>query len=313
MLFDKLKREDNMKKLVLGGVSAALLASSSGAAYATTTINVAVAANFYGVSFPTTSALGEIISAFVTANPSYSVAVVDHGSTGTLVNHITTGNSLGVDLLLAADESHVVDLYNNYPTLVAGIPFAYAVGTLAFWSNTSSVNVSCSGTGATCGYNTTSFGNSGDVVIADPANAPYGLAAKQLLTGRYGVSASSIPSASIATSATIDTTYNAIKNLTYKAGFIALSSVCSNGSYPNQGTVYVYPATEYKPSDATSTSPVASTYDYATIIQDGIKIAHTRTADQDTELTAFIAFLRDYSSSTTAAVATLKKYCYQVP
>jgi Bacterial extracellular solute-binding protein len=118
------------------------------------------------------SPIADLIAAFQTANPGGTATVVQNGSTGTLESQITGGNSLGVDLFLAADNAHPQDLATNHSSLVAGSSFNYAIGTLVFWSNTSGVNVTCSG-GGSCGYNSSTYLN---VAIADPSTAPYGVA-----------------------------------------------------------------------------------------------------------------------------------------
>ena len=97
----------NAKQLMLGAASAAILMSSVSAAHADTAhqktnITLAVASNFYGVP-PSNSAITYLINAFMIANPKYTVTVVDNGATATLESHIINGNSLKVDLFLAAD------------------------------------------------------------------------------------------------------------------------------------------------------------------------------------------------------------------
>ena len=81
------------KQLILGAAAAGLLMASSFAVHVgssnylprpkTTNINLAVASNFYGVP-PSNSAITDIINAFMMANPSYTVTVVDNGATATL-------------------------------------------------------------------------------------------------------------------------------------------------------------------------------------------------------------------------------------
>src|SRR5215470_1589959 len=100
----------NTKQWMLGVTSAAVLVSSSFAAYAgsphaKTNINLAVASNFYGVP-PSNSAITDLINAFEAENPGYIVTVVDNGATDTLEQRIIDGNALGVDLFLAADTDH---------------------------------------------------------------------------------------------------------------------------------------------------------------------------------------------------------------
>jgi ABC-type molybdate transport system substrate-binding protein len=189
----------NTKQWMLGAASAAILMLSSFATLAddihrprNININLAVASNFYGVP-PSNSAITDIINAFMADNPNYTVTVVDNGATATLESHIINGNSLKVDLFLAADTATPLDLLTNHFDLVAPYnssfrpplyTFDYAGGILALLSNTPGVDVSCA-TG-TCGYVPDSNVYK-TVAIADPSLAPFGVAAQTVLTGRYGL------------------------------------------------------------------------------------------------------------------------------
>ena len=104
------------KQLMLGAASTAILMASSFAALAddkhhprATNINLAVVSNFYGIP-PSNSAITDIINEFEAENPNYTVTVVDNGATATLESHIVNGNSLKVDLFLAADTATPLDL-----------------------------------------------------------------------------------------------------------------------------------------------------------------------------------------------------------
>lgn len=284
-----------------GGLAAALLATSSFGAQAAN-INIAVASNFYNSGQAGSSAIADLIAAFQTANAGSTVTIVQNGATGTLESQITGGNGLGVDLFLAADTAHPQDLATNYSSLVVGNPFNYAVGTLVFWSNTPNVNVTCSN-GGSCGYDSNTYLN---VAIANPSTAPYGLAANTLLTGRYGLNPPLSTNPLVSEFSNIDTTLAAVKNQTVTVGFVALSQICQNGSYPTSGSALVYPPTD------TSVSPVI--FNYNPIVQAGIRIAHTRTTDQNTELDAFVAYLTDHTTSPQSQmIKTLNNYCYSVP
>ena len=116
-----------VKPLTLAAASAAILLASTFVARADdqkfpprgkTNINLAVASNFYGAP-PSNSAITDLISAFVAANPRYTVTVVDNGATATLAGRIINGNSLKVDLFLAADTETPQDLLINHFSLVA--------------------------------------------------------------------------------------------------------------------------------------------------------------------------------------------------
>ena len=137
------------RPLTLVTASAAILLASLFTAHADdkkfpphgkTNINLAVASNFYGVP-PSNSAITDLINAFEAGSPKYTVTVVDNGAT----SHIINGNSLKVDLFLAADTETPQDLLVNHFSLVAPYnasftpplyTFNYATGILAFLSNT---------------------------------------------------------------------------------------------------------------------------------------------------------------------------------
>ena len=307
------------KQLMLGAASVAILMSSLSAAHADTAhkktnINLAVASNFYGVP-PLNSAITDLINAFMIANPKYTVTVVDNGATATLESHIINGNSLKVDLFLAADTATPLDLLTNHFRLVTPYnssftpplyTFDYAGGILALLSNTPDVDLSC--TTGTCGYDPHVYKT---VAIADPSLAPFGVAAQTVLTGRYDLMPPLSSNPLVHEYANITATYNAVIAQTDPVGFVALSAICSSGNYPTSGTS----ALAYLPIENGSTPGVVIN-NYNPITQAGIAIRNRRTADQDTELEAFVAFLTDFTTSPSPdspMITTLKKYCYSAP
>jgi ABC-type glycerol-3-phosphate transport system substrate-binding protein len=121
----------NARRLLLGATPAVFLMFAVSVGHAdgnykpgTTNINLAVASNFYGVP-PSNSAITDIINAFETENPRYTVTVVDNGATATLESHIINGNALKVDLFLAADTATPQDLLSNHFNLVAPYNSSY--------------------------------------------------------------------------------------------------------------------------------------------------------------------------------------------
>jgi molybdenum ABC transporter molybdate-binding protein len=237
-------------------VTIASLASHAAPPVRTTNINLAVASNFYGVP-PSNSAITDIINAFEAANPSYTVTVVDNGATGTLASHIINGNTLGVDLFLAADTETPLALLTNNPNLVAPYNsfrgrdlfiFNYAQGILALLSNTPGIDLSCL-TG-TCGYNPAVYKT---VAIADPNLAPYGVAAQTVLTGRYGLTPPLSSNSLVHEYPNITATFNAVIARIDPVGFVAMSAICSNGRYPTPGngtSALAYFTTEGSPQVA---------------------------------------------------------------
>jgi molybdate transport system substrate-binding protein len=315
------------KQLMVGAAAAAILLASSFAAHADdqrfpnhgkTNINLAVASNFYGVP-PSNSAITDIINAFESANPRYTVTVVDNGATATLASHIISGNELKVDLFLAADTETPQDLLVNHFSLVAPYnasftpplyTFNYATGILAFLSNTPGVDVSCE-TG-TCGY-VADPNVYKTVAIADPSLAPYGVAAQTVLTGRYGLTAPLSSNPLVNEYPNITAAFNAVIAKTDPVGFVAMSAICSDGSYPtaNNGTS----ALAYFSIEGGST-PGTIVNNYNPLTQAGIAIRNHRRPAQNVELEDFVAFLTDFTTSPSPdspMITTLKKFCYNAP
>lgn len=306
-----------MKEIMACGAALSFFLVAPAAADATT-IRLAVASNFYGTPFASgTSAIYDIIQDFQSTYPAYTVVVADNGATETLKAHITTGNTRAVDLFLAADYSTPQDLAANYSTMVTGQVFPYAEGILAFLSNTSAYNVSCGGAGS-CGF-TTSAGY-GSVAIADPSLAPYGEAARELLWQQFGIDYTAVTT--VQTYTNITATYNAVVNRTNPVGFVALSALCTNGSYPKAITTplpaNVQTAYAYSPFETTTTSVARF---YKPLLQGGISvtIGTSRGTGEEAALTAFKTHLQNFttkvssSTSDSAMVTRLKQYCYSAP
>ena len=313
------------KQLTLAGASAAILLASTFVARADdqkfpprgkTNINLAVASNFYGAP-PSNSAITDLISAFVAANPRYTVTVVDNGATATLAGRIINGNSLKVDLFLAADTETPQDLLINHFSLVAPYnasftpplyTFNYATGILAFLSNTPGVDVSCES--GTCGYDPNVYKT---VAIADPSLAPYGVAAQTVLTGRYGLMAPLSSNPLVHEYPNITATFDAVIAETDPVGFVAMSAICSMGSYPTAGNGSS--ALAYF-SIGSGTQPGTIVNNYNPLTQAGIPIRNHRTPAQNVELEDFVAFLTDFTTSPmpdSPMITTLKKFCYNAP
>jgi molybdenum ABC transporter molybdate-binding protein len=315
------------KRWMLGAASAAIVTSFSFAAYTDdkspphgakkANINLAVASNFYGV-LPSNSPITDLINAFEMDNPGYTVTVVDNGATATLESNIINGNSRRVDLFLAADTATPLDLLTNHFLLVtpynntffpALYTFNYATGVLAFLSNTPSVDVSCD-TGGTCGYDPKVYST---VAIADPSLAPYGVAAQTVLTGRYGLEAPLSNNPLVHEYSNITATFNAVIAGTDPVGFVAMSAICSQGSYPTAGngtSALAYFSIDSGPTPGTLVN------NYNPLTQAGIAIRNRRTPAQNAELEAFVAFLTDFTTSPSPdspMITTLKKFCYSAP
>lgn len=313
------------KRLIVVAAAAAVSVVTSLVAHADgnyplrkTNINLAVAANFYGIP-PSNSAITDIINAFESENPTYTVTVVDNGATATLESHIINGNASKVDLFLAADTATPQDLLINHFNLVAPYnssyspplyTFNYAQGVLALLSNTPGVNVTCDA-GGTCGYDPKVYST---VAIADPNLAPYGVAAQSVLIGRYGLEAPLSSNPLVHEYPNITAAFDAVIAGTDPVGFVAMSAICANGSYPTAGNGTS--ALAYFPLESTTATPPVLVNNYNPLTQAGIAIRNLRSFAQNTELEAFVEFLTDFTSPPTPdspMMATLKKYCYSAP
>jgi molybdate transport system substrate-binding protein len=292
----------------------------------TTNINLAVASNFYGIP-PNNSAITDIISAFQTENTNYTVTVTDNGATATLEDNIINHNINKVDLFLAADTETPQDLLVNHFSLVTTYnnsttpplyTFNYAQGVLALLTNSPWINLSC-GPGGTCGYNPNIFSKVG---IADPSLAPYGVASQSVLIGRYDLmpplcmsaTTNGNPKVQQPCYANITAVLTAVINRQVPVGFVAMSAICSNGTYPTAGNGTS--ALAYFTIESTNTTPPMLVNNYNPLTQAGIAVANGRTSAQNAELEAFVAFLTDFTSPPTPPspmIQTLQKYCYSAP
>lgn len=265
--------------------AAVVAALASAATQATTTINIAVAANFTGT-------ITQLISTFKLLYPGTDVKFTSDSSTN--LQTAIINKSATYDLFLSADLAKPQALATSYPTLIVGAPFLYAVGELELWSPT--VNVSAG------------LANPIPVpiVLADPNKAPYGTAAAQVLSSSpwsiKWTSGQAYPptgTANVFTKPNISLTYSAVKAGSYAYGFVAQSAICKL-----VGGVKTFSAGYHH------TYPYAdATHPHAEIAQYGIKVANAaRTAAQEAELTNFISFL----TSNPTGATIVKSYCYSL-
>lgn len=220
---------------------------------------------------------------------------------------------------MAADTATPQDLLINDFNLVAPynssynpplFTFNYAQGVLALLSNTPGVDVSCDA-GGTCGYDPKVYST---VAIADPSLAPYGVAAQSVLIGRYGLEPPLSHNSLVQEYANITLTFDAVIAGTNPVGFVAMSAICSSGSFPTPGNGTS--ALAYFPIEASSATPPVLINNYNPLTQAGIAIKNRRTPPQNIELEAFVTFLTDFTSPPmpdSPMITTLKKYCYSAP
>jgi molybdate transport system substrate-binding protein len=270
-----------LKTLVLCTLSFAALASSP--AQATTTINVAVAANF-------TDTINKLIIAFKSIYPGTDIIPTSESSSvlqGQIINH-----TFAYDLFLSADQTRPQQLATSYPALVSGSPFKYAVGELELWSKTVNISAGLPATLTT------------DIVLADPNKAPYGTTAAQVLSSTpwfvtwpanpYPVSGTP----HVVTRSNIALTYSAINTGSYSYGFIAQSSICKL-----VGGVKTFTGGYHH------TYPYNALPTHNRIEQYAIQVVNaSRTSAQDTVLANFINFL----TVNTTGTGIVQNYCYSL-
>jgi molybdate transport system substrate-binding protein len=271
-----------LSKLALSVFAASAFAYAP--ARATTTINVAVAPNF-------AYAMSAIVAAFEAKYPGTNITYT-LDSTGNLTTDIEN-KSPQFDLFLSADLAHVTTLVTSYPSLVvASTKKLYAVGSLELWSPT--VNIS-----AGLPYPLTT-----DIVIANPAKAPYGAAAAAVLASSpWSIPTSSLPSTYVSESPNIGTTYAAIAAGSYEYGFIAQSYICKYNATTKAET--------FSPGYHYSYLYNNTKHPYSELTQYLIEVVNpSRTAAQNTVLTEFVDYLTGVG--TTAGTAIIQSYCYKL-
>src|ERR1700731_3792503 len=114
----------------------------------------------------------------------------------------------------------------------------------------------------------------------------------------------------------ITATFNAVIARMDPVGFVAISAICSNGSFPTLGNGTS--ALAYFTIESSPTTPSVLINNYNPLTQAGIAVRTqpSRTAAQNTELEAFVAFLTDFTTSPSPdspMITTLKKFCYSAP
>lgn len=277
-----------MKQLTLG-LSASVALMCSDARATTINIKVAVASSFGNAASDLASAFQAYYGAYgLTYTISLSIA-----SAQTLEADIIGGGAF--DLFLSSSKKEPKDLADNYPSLVVGTPFKYAKDFLALYSK--SVDI-----GAGLPYPLTT-----DFVIPDPTKDVYGEAAAEVLSSYpWYIDPATFPSGHAFTKRNVGASFAAVDIGLYSYGFLAKSQICFNGAsgqtFPAGSYHHIYkPNNEDHPSEK--------------LVLKGIKIAHTRTTDQETELSNFVAFLTggvDSNSNTTLiGKNVIEGYCFK--
>jgi molybdate transport system substrate-binding protein len=208
------------------------------------TVNVAVAANF-------TEPAKEIAAAFKAATG--HEAVLSFGNSAQLLVQIS--QSAPFQVFLSADEERPRKAVEE-GLAVADSRFTYAIGKLVLWSRDP---------GLVQGEQTLKAGTFARLSIANPAAAPYGAAAMEVL-GSLGLAEMLKPKIVMGT--TIAQAFQFVDTGNAELGFVALSQVVSNAS----GSRWMVPQPLYRP-----------------IRQDAVLL---RQGKDDEAAKAFLAFLK---------------------
>jgi molybdate transport system substrate-binding protein len=283
-----------MKKLAASVAAAILITCSQ--VHAASKISVAVAPSF-------ANAANDIVGAFqayyfTTHGLTYNVSLIIKSAPQLEADIIAGGSSTGpYDLFLSSGLKEVLDLKLNHSALLAGNPFAYATDLLDLYSTTIDV------TGGLPFPLTTDF------VIADPAQDVYGRAAAEvLLSPPWSISPSSIPGGHVFTKPDTGTALATINLGLFAYGFVGKSQICQLSS-----GVETYPDGSYHHEY----QPLSSSHPYIPIVMAGVEIALTRTADQQTELGDFIAFLTgtadSFGNTNASGTTIIQNDCFALP
>jgi molybdate transport system substrate-binding protein len=208
-----------LKSCLIGLLSALLLGAAPALADDT---QVAVAANF-------TEPAKEIAAAFAARTGHH--AILSFGSSGQFYTQISQGAPFEVFLSADPDRPKRMEAEGLG---VPGTRFNYAIGQLVLWSATPGL---VDGQGQVL-----SRGSFNKIAIADPAAAPYGVAAIQTMT-RLGVYARLQPK--IVKGTSITQAYQFVQSGAAELGFVALSQVIASPG----GSRWQVPAADHAPID----------------------------------------------------------------
>ncbi len=246
-----------MKALIgLCTLAAALLAVSARAA----DIPVAVAANF-------TEPAKDIAAAFEKSTGNH--VVLSFGASGTFASQIEQGAPF--EVFLSADEERPIKLETD-GFGIKGTRFVYAYGQLVLWSATPGL---VDGQGAVL-----AAGHFDHLAIADPAAAPYGVAAVETLK-KLNLYDTLQPK--IVKGTSIAQAFTFVQSKAADLGFVALSQVIKQTG----GSEWIVPHDDYTPID-----------------QQAILL---RPGANDPAAKAFLDFLKSPQ-----ALAIIKSYGYEV-
>jgi molybdate transport system substrate-binding protein len=289
-----------MKKLALGLSGA--LAMMCSPADAQTKIVIATDNAF----FNQTNDIVATIQAyyFTIHNLSYDAPIVATDSPQLAANIIA--GTFHPDLFISAGPKQVEDLKRHHPELVVGEPFAVAVDSLELYSVTTDISAGLP------------FPLTTQIVIPYPPDDTYGVAAAEILEQRpWRIPTSSLPLPRAPTGGLVATepdaliTWAAINLGRFPYGFVAKSRVCTQ---PTLGADTFEDGSfhhEYKPFSR------HHPYDPELVTVMAIRLAKTRTADQEAELKNFIAFLTGtkdtFGNVNISGTVIIQHSCFKLP
>jgi molybdate transport system substrate-binding protein len=248
-----------LRRSILGALAALAFAGLAAAPALAAETQVAVAANF-------TEPAKEIAAAFTAATG--HKATLSFGSSGQFYAQITHGAPY--EVFLSADAERPKKAEQDG----VGVPntrFTYAIGRLVLYSKTP---------GLADGGDALKSGKFAKLAIADPAAAPYGVAAVQTLQ-KLGIYEAVRPK--LVTGSSITQTYQFVATGAADLGFVALSQVINETG----GSRWLVPTTDHAPID-----------------QQAILLF---TGQKNPAAMAFLAFLKSPQ-----AIAIIKRYGYEV-
>jgi molybdate transport system substrate-binding protein len=262
------------KYLALATSTVVLLSPSAQAASSITVSVSPISAN----------AVNDLIADFLNAYPtqgySVSLRIV---SDAAAKDAIIAGAAPVPDLFLSQSFLAPKQLQLNYPTLIVGTPFPYAQDTLVLYSS--------AGKNVDISAGIPNLGSLQQFSLPDPATLdPYGIAATLELKASYLYA---LKNGLVLKTPDAGSAYAAVEYLAPAYGFTGKSQICS--------AVAGYE--EYKPGsfhhEFTTALP---------IVLGGVKIARTRSAAEEAELTDFINFL-----TTGAGKINFTQHCFKLP
>jgi molybdate transport system substrate-binding protein len=277
-----------MKMLAVGLTAAFAMSYSPADAQ---TISIAVAPSFG----KTANDLAGAFSSYYGLNfgVSYNISLQIEDDADIQSDIIAGGTSGPYDLYLASGAVQAASLAINAPSLVSSA-FIYAKDVLDLYSPTVDV------TGGLPFPLTTKF------VMPDPAVDVYGQSAAGVLAfGPWHILPTAIPGGFVSTSPSVGTTYSLVKVGAFPYGFVARSQICRSNS-----GVKTYTAGSYHHEYGLSNGALP-------IVLTAATIAKTRTTDQNTVLSNFIAFMTGTADSngvtTTFGTGIIQGYCFDLP